>query len=199
MSEIHALVPELTSHLVHTVKTTNHQHLEVQLRRHTQEHVHIQVIMMRDERLRRRTTRNRIQHRRLHRHKLPVVEPPPQVRVDLGPRDEDVARAVVHHQIEVALAEALLRVLEAVVVVGNLVQAGGEEGDLDGADGELAGEVAGSLLGLGAGARGEAADADDVASSEVDVLLLESRGLVVDVVGLGEDLEAGVLRLSVLC
>ena len=75
-----------------------------------------------------------------------------------------------------------------------LVQARREQRHLDGSNGQLAREVAAALLGLGIGAGGEAADADDVSPAQVDVLLVKGRGLVVDVVGLREDLEARALE-----
>lgn len=75
-----------------------------------------------------------------------------------------------------------------------LVQARRQEGDFNGGDGQLAREIAAALLGLWVGAGREASDANDVASPEVDVLLIEVGGVLTDIVGLGEHLEPRALQ-----
>lgn len=107
---------------------------EVQLRGNTQEHIHVQVVVVSDEGLGGGATGDSVEHGRLDGDEVPVVEPAANEGVDLGAGDEDVAGAVVHHEVEVALAEALLGVLEAIVVVGDLVQAGRQEDDLGSRD-----------------------------------------------------------------
>lgn len=120
MGQVHALVTELTSHLVHTVEATDDQHLEVQLWGDTQVHVHVEVVVVGDERLGGGTTSNGVEHGGLNGDEVALVEPATDVGVDLGTSDEDITGLVVHHEIEVSLAESLLRVLEAIVVVGDL-------------------------------------------------------------------------------
>lgn len=154
--------------------------------------------MVGHERLSSSAAGNGVEHGGLDGDEVAVVEPAAHIGVDLCACDKDVASLVVHHEVEVALAEALLGVLEAVVVIGDLVQAGGQKSDLDGADGQLAGEVALALLLGRVGAGGEAADADDVAAAEVKVLLIEGDGLCVTKVCLGEDLETGSLGADVV-
>lgn len=76
-----------------------------------------------------------------------------------------------------------------------LVQARRQEDKLAGGNGQLAGEVALSLLGLGVGTGRVTADADNVATANVDVLVLEAGDAFTQVVGLSEDLESGTLRM----
>lgn len=195
VGEIDRLVTELTAHLVDAVEATDDKHLEVQLGGDTQEHVHVEVVVVGDEGLGGGTSGNDVEHGGLDRDEVAVIEPTADVRVDLGAGDEDVASLVVHHEIKVALAEALLGVLEAVMVVGDLVQAGGQKNHLTGSDRQLAREVASALLVLGVGTRGVATDTDDIATAQVNVLLLEVRGVGVSVFGLRKDLQTDTLGI----
>jgi hypothetical protein len=120
VSKIHALVTELTSDFVHTVKTTDSKHLEVELGGNTQEHVHVQLVVVGDEGPGGSTTGNGIKHGGLDGNEVTVIKPSSDVSVNLGTGDEDIAGLVVHDQIQVALAETLLRVLEAIEVIRNL-------------------------------------------------------------------------------
>lgn len=120
MGEIHALITELPSHLIHAIETANDQHLQIQLGGHAQEHVHVEFVVVSNEGLGSSTTSDGVEHGRLHGHKVTIVEPATNIRVDLCARDEDLSRLLVHHEIEVALAETGFGVLEAIVIVGDL-------------------------------------------------------------------------------
>lgn len=120
VSQIRTLVTELSAHLVHAVQTTNDQHLEVQLGRDTQEHVHVEVVVVSNEGLGSGTASNDVEHGSLDRDEIALIEPASDEAVDLGAGDENLAGLVIHHQVKVSLTEALFGVLEAVVVVGNL-------------------------------------------------------------------------------
>lgn len=120
MREIHALITELTSDFVHTVQTTDDKHLEVQLRGNTEVHVHVEVVVVGHERLGSSTASNGVEHRGLNGDKVPVIEPATDVGVNLGTGNKNIAGLLVHHEVQVALAETLLGVLEAIVVVGDL-------------------------------------------------------------------------------
>lgn len=120
VGKVHAFVTELTSDLVHTVQATNSEHLEIQLRSNTQEHVHVQVVVVSDKRLGSSTASNSVKHGGLDSDEVPVIKPSADEGVDLGTSDKNVAGLVVHHQVQVTLAETLLGVLETVVVVGDL-------------------------------------------------------------------------------
>lgn len=154
--------------------------------------------MVGDEWPRRSTTGNGVQHRGLHGDKITVVEPSPDERIDLGPGKEDIARLIVHHQVEVPLSETLLGILESEVVAGDLVQAWGKENDFGSGDGQLARVIALALLLLGVRSGGKAAYADDIATTDVYVLRLEVGGIFRHFLGLGEDLQPGALGTEIV-
>ncbi len=56
------------------------QPLQVQLGRDAQVHVHVERVVMRHERLRRRATRNHLHHRRFDFEEVERIEEVPQVR-----------------------------------------------------------------------------------------------------------------------
>jgi hypothetical protein len=120
VSQIHALISKLSAHLIDTVQSTDDKHLEVELRSNTEVHVHVEIVVVGNEGLGGGTTSNGVEHGGLDGDEVPVVEPTADVGVNLGTGDEDVSDVVVHHEIEVALAESLLGVLETVVVIGDL-------------------------------------------------------------------------------
>jgi hypothetical protein len=178
VSQIHALISELSAHLIDSVQSTDDEHLEVELRSDTEVHIQVKIVVVSNERLGGGTTGLGVKHGGLDSDEIPVIEPAADVGVDLGTGDEDVSDIVVHHEIEVALAESLLGVLEAIVVIGDLkrsqnngtwmshaitmaylVQAWRQESDLDSRNRELTREIAGSLLGLGVGSSRVASNA----------------------------------------
>ncbi len=120
MGQIHALISELTSHLVHTVETTNDKHLKVQLRGDAKEHLHVEVVVVSLEGPGGGTTGNGVEHGGLHGNKVAVVEPAAKVAVNLSASKQNIASLVVHHQIQVTVTEARLGVLEAIVVIRDL-------------------------------------------------------------------------------
>ncbi|CSC06218.1 Uncharacterised protein [Vibrio cholerae] len=63
-------VTEVTVNFEYTIKTTDNQTLQVQLRRDTQVHRHVERVVVRDEWARTRTTRDHVHHRRFHFHEL---------------------------------------------------------------------------------------------------------------------------------
>lgn len=179
VGQVDTLVTELTAHLVHTLQTTDDEHLQVQLGGDTHEQVHVVLVVVGDEGLGGGTTGDSVHHGGLDLDEIAGVEVVADVADDLGAGDEDVAGSVVHDQIQVALAETLLLVLETVVLRGDGVQAGSQEHNLLGEDGKLSiGTV------LGGTATGESDDTDNVTSPQVFVLVLEG------------DVSAGVLGLA---
>lgn len=122
VSQIHALISELSTHLINSVQSTDNEHLEIELRSDTEVHVHVKIVVVSDEGLGSGTTGNGVEHGGLHCDEIPIIKPTADVGVDLGAGDEDVSDVIVHHEIEVSLAESLLRILEAIVVIGNLRQ-----------------------------------------------------------------------------
>lgn len=133
--EIGAFVAELLAELVDTLNAAHHKHLEVQFWGDAHEHVGVVFVDVGDERLGRCTAGNRVHHRGLDLDKAVGIKVSANVGDDLGPREEDVARLVVHDQIQVTLAKPRLDVLQAIVLRGNLVQTGREKDDLGRKDG----------------------------------------------------------------
>ena len=72
MRPVDALVPEVVADLVHPLEAAHDQPLEVQLVRDAQEERHVERVVVRRERPRRRAAVQRLQHRRLD---LEVAEP----------------------------------------------------------------------------------------------------------------------------
>jgi hypothetical protein len=110
---------------------------------------------------------------------------------NLGTSAEDVAGAVVHNQIKVALAEALFLVLESVVLGGNGVQARSQENDLGSEDGKLT-----IVTVLRRSATGETDNTDDITTAEELVLLFE--GLASGILGLAHDLDLDTLGADIV-
>jgi hypothetical protein len=196
VGQVDALVPELASHLVHAVQTADNELLEVQLGGDTHEHGHVQLVVVGDKGLGGGTAGDGAHHGGLDLDEVPLVEVAADVGDHLGAGDEDVAAAVVHHEVEVALTEALLLVLETVVLVGQVVQAGGQQDDLGSEDGQLA-LLALLDLGLGGGPAGVADDADNVTTAEVKVLVLEGDGTL-GLLRLAHDLDLDALDADVV-
>ena len=63
-----AFVAEVAVDLEHALEAADDQALQVQLRRDAQEHLHVERVVVRDERLGRGAARDRVQHRRLDFH-----------------------------------------------------------------------------------------------------------------------------------
>src|SRR3546814_11569345 len=71
----HALVAEVAVDLVHALEGTDDQALEVELRRHAQAQVQAERVVMRGDRLGRRTTGPVMHHRRLDFQEASLAEP----------------------------------------------------------------------------------------------------------------------------
>ena len=165
------LVAEVAVDLEHAVEAADHQPLQEQFRRDAQVHVDVERVVVRDEGLGRRAARDHLQHRRLDFEEALVDHELAHRRDRLAADHEGGARLLVHHQVDVALAVALLAVLEPVELVGQRPQRLGEQAQLLAAHRQLA------LLRL----EQHAARRDDVA--EVPALERLVRGLAGVVVG----------------
>ncbi|MNF73573.1 hypothetical protein D3C84_555780 [compost metagenome] len=179
----HAFVAEVAVDLEDLLEATDHQALEVQLRRDAQEHRHVQRVVVGLERLGRGTTGDGLQHRGFHFEETAVVEEVADVGDHLGAHAEGLAHLLVDDQVDVALAVAGLGIGQAVELVRQRTQRLGQQA------GFLHVDVQVSFAGTGQ----HAADADDVA--QVPVLDrfegLGRQGLAVDV---ELDAPAGVLE-----
>jgi hypothetical protein len=114
------------------------------------------------------TTGNGVHHGRLNLSEVTSIQETADEFDDLSTSAEDIARAVVHDEVQVALAETLLLVLEAVVLGRNCVQARSQESNLSGEDGKFT-----IVTVLGVSAAGETHEAHNVTSAKQLVLLLE--------------------------
>ncbi|GKT46492.1 uncharacterized protein ColSpa_06674 [Colletotrichum spaethianum] len=197
VGEVDALVSELTTKLVDAVEATNDKLLEVELGSYSHEHGHVQIVVVGDEGSGGSTTGNGTHHGRLNLDEVSLVEESSDVGDHLGSGDEDLTALVVHDEVQVALAVTLLVVLEAVVLVGQGVQAGGQEDELGREDGQFT-LLALLDLGLGCRAAGVSDDTNNVTAAEVDVLVLEGRAALADLLRLGHDLDLDALGTDVV-
>ncbi len=81
-----ALVAEVAVDLVHALEAADDQPLQIQLRRDAQVHVEVERVVMRHERPRRRTARDRLHHRRLDFEEIERIEEIAQVAHDARAR-----------------------------------------------------------------------------------------------------------------
>ena len=171
-----AFVAEIAVDLVDALEAAHHQALEVELGRHAQVHLHVQRVVVGHERARRGAAGEVVHHRGLDLEEAARVEPAPDRGDDARALDEDLARFGRHHQVDVALAVALLHVGQAMPLVGQRAQRLGQQAQALDLDRQLA----------GAGAHQGALGADDVAH----VPALERLVAVAQRLGLQEQLDA---------
>ena len=130
-------VAEVAVDLVDALDAADGEPLEIQLRRDAHVELHVERVVMRDERPRQRAAGHRLHHRRLDLDEAQGVEEAPDGRDDLRARLEHVARVGIDDQIQVPLAIADLDVLQAVPLLRQRQQALREEGDRRGPDRQL--------------------------------------------------------------
>jgi len=158
------LVAEVAVDLVDPLETAYHQPLQIELRGDAQEQVHVQGVMVGGEGTRHRPAGDGLHHRRLHLQELPGVEEAADELDDAGASLEGLAGGLVHDQVQVAPAIALLLVAESVELLRQRPQGLGQQAHRVGLDRQLAG------LGL----EQQPLRADDVA--QVQVLLEQAGG-----------------------
>ena len=150
---VHALVAEDAAHLVHTVHAAHHQPLEVQLGLDAQDHVHVQGVVVGDERPGRRADLKGGQDGGVHLQKTLLVQIGADLLQDAAALDEGVLDFGVGDQVHVALAVTHFGVGQAVELFRQGAQALGQQGQLGDPQAQLA----------GLGAEHLAPHADDVA------------------------------------
>ena len=109
-----ALVAEVLADLVHALEPSDDQSLEVELGRDAQVEIRVELVRVRHERVRERAAVPGLEDGRLDLDEPLGIEVAADRRNDLRAQDEEVARLLVHEQVEVALAVAGLRVGQAV-------------------------------------------------------------------------------------
>ena len=117
-----AFVTEIPVDFEHALEAADNQPLQIKLGRDAQEHLHVERVVMRDERLGRRAAGNRMQHRRLDFHEVRLRHEVADRRERLRARDERLARFRRHDQVDVALAIAHFLVGETVELVRQRAQ-----------------------------------------------------------------------------
>ena len=148
-----ALVAEVAVDLEDALEAADQQPLEVQLRRDAQEEIHVEGVVMRDERPRRGAAGQRLHHRRLDLDEVARREEGADALDDARAHDEHLAHLRIGDQIEVALPVARLDVGQSVPLLRQRTQGFPEQADLLHLDGQL----------VGLGAERAAADAGEVA------------------------------------
>ena len=111
---INAFVAETAADLIYFFESSHDQALEVKLGSDAQKIVGIERMVMRDKWARRRPSRQRLQHGRLHFEKSPRVKKSAHCLRQADAHERDRARLFIDDQIKIALPETLLDVLEAV-------------------------------------------------------------------------------------
>jgi len=133
-----AFIAEVAVDLEDAFEAAYDETLQIKFRRNAQVHVHVERVVVRDERLGVGAARNRVEHRRLN-FKEAVREHEAADRGDcLGAHEEAVAGVLVHDEVDVALAIAHFGVDEALVLVGQRTDVLRHEAKLMGTDGEFA-------------------------------------------------------------
>ena len=154
----HALVAEVLRELVDALEPADDEPLEVELGRDPQVEILVELVRVRDERVRECAAVARLEDRRLDLDEAVIVEVAPDRCDHAGAKLEVGARLLAHQQVDVALPVARLGVREAVEGVGQWPLDLGEQLELG--DGER--RLTSFRLGRHPG------DADDVPEVEVD-------------------------------
>ncbi len=111
------LVAEGSPDLEHPLDPADDAPLQVELGRDAEVHVGVKCVVVRDERLRRGTAGDRVQHRRLDLDEAGGTEPATDRSDHLGTQQEYVAHPFVGPQVELALAVADIGVGDTVPLV----------------------------------------------------------------------------------
>lgn len=186
--KIDTLVTELPSNLVYTLQATDNQHLQVELGSYTHVELHVELVVVCNERLRCGSSGNGVHHGGLNLDEVPLVKVLADEGDNLATGDEGIAGLVVHDKIEVPLSVPSLLVLKAIVLSRQHVQAGSQELDICGENTKLSN---GAVLGVRPA--GETDDANDISTLKLAVfsLVVALAELVLsndlDLCAIGED------------
>ena len=132
-------VPEVPRDLVHPFQPPHQEPLQVQLVGDAKEEVHVQGLVVGGEGAREGPAVERLQHRGVHLQEPAVVEGVPERADHPRPHPEDALGVLVHDEIQVAAAVTGLGVAETVPLLGQGLQALGQEGERVDLDGEFPG------------------------------------------------------------
>src|SRR3569623_183048 len=159
-------VAEVAIDLIYLLESANHEALQVQLGRDAQEQLHVERVVEGDERLGGGAAGNHLHHRRLDFEKAARIKKTADVIDHGGARLKGLAGDLVHDEIDVALAVALLGIGQAMPFVGQRPQRLGEQAQRVDLHRQLA----------GLGAEQHAFGADDVADVPAFELFVATFG-----------------------
>ena len=106
VASVHSFIAEVTANLIHTLETAHDKTLQVELRSNTQIQIHVQRIMVCDERTSRCTTCYLLKNRSLHFRETSLIKHLTHGAQDGGTLQERVLHPVVHNQVHITLAVA---------------------------------------------------------------------------------------------
>ena len=107
-------VPEVPVDLVNPLEAADDEALQIELRRDPQKQLHVERVVMRDERARQRAAGNRLHHRRLDLEIAAAVEKPANRGQHAAANLEDPPRLRVDDEIEIPLPVANLDIAQPV-------------------------------------------------------------------------------------
>jgi len=157
---VHTLVAEVFPNLIHTLKATHDESLEIEFGGDAHIHVDVERIEMGDERACAGPSGNALQGGRLHLGISGIVEEPAHGAQHGGALEERIFHAVVDHKVYVSLAGAQLGVVKLVESLAVFIFHDGQRLEAFAQNGKFMG-VHGDLAGLRA--EHEALHADEVA------------------------------------
>ena len=114
MRAVHTFVAEVTAELIHTLEAPDDETLQIKFVGDTQIERDIQRVVMRDEGARSSTARDRLQYGRIDLDVATLVEELAHRIEDLRTLEEDILNMAIDDEVNIALAEAELRISEAV-------------------------------------------------------------------------------------
>ena len=115
---VHALVSEDSADLVYAVESADDQPLQIKLRLDAQVHIHVERVVMRDERASRRADLERSEDRGVNLEKSLGIEISADLAEDKAALHEGVLDLGVHYEIDVALTVAHIGVGQSVELLG---------------------------------------------------------------------------------
>ena len=122
MPRAYALIAEIPVHFEDPLEAAHDEALQVEFRRDAQVHLHVQRVVVGDERLGCRAAGNRMQHGCFHFQETRLQHVRADAAYGLAAREERAASLVGHDQIDVTLAIAQFLICNTVKFIGKRPQ-----------------------------------------------------------------------------
>lgn len=139
VGSIDLLVSELLSDFVNSVKSSDDQHLQVQFWSDSHEHIQLEIVVVGDEWLSSGPSYNHIHHWSFYFNEISIIEELSDELDDLGSGQEDISGIWIHDKIKISLSVSLFLVMESLVELGEHMEAGRKEFQLDGENRDFSG------------------------------------------------------------